>query len=445
MFCKYCGKELDDGSAFCKYCGKAQSTASSAPAQPAAEPPAQNSTADAVQRTMQNVVQKAAQSAAAGANAAQNAVQKAAQSAAVGAVQDAAQNAVHSVMQKAGQPISKEHFLRRLKATCKMLSLAGWVSLLAGALSAVLALFVLLDIILMLNLSGLPVLLILVLFALWFYIFGVHQFWYAAAIEEGLNITLPDGKDDAAWLAFIRENFVLDGAQLSESQPENAVVYLMDGAQMWLTAENGVLHISVKHQKRFNSARSGGHWELQESFHADNLKCALDYFLKEEPLPDSFVQDQKAVHKDKVGKVKKGLVAVTAVIVLILLLISMLPTSPIDSLKDSSWDQYNSTGMTMGEAFGRHFKDVSWDSYKADGRQYIRFTGSFDLEDYGENSAEILFSVDKAGDQYHFVIRESYINGIALSDYEEAALMQYGFDGNADDLISAFFVSWLFG
>ena len=72
---------------------------------------------------------------------------KAAQSAAVGAVQDAAQNAVHSVMQKAGQPISKEQFLRRLKATCKMLSMAGWASLVVGTLLAVLALFVLLDII----------------------------------------------------------------------------------------------------------------------------------------------------------------------------------------------------------------------------------------------------------------------------------------------------------
>lgn len=45
----------------------------------------------------------------------------------------------------------------------------------------------------------------------------------------------------------------------------------------------------------------------------------------------------------------------------------------------------------------------------------------------------------------HFLVFYASINDVVLSDYEEAALMQYGFDGNADDLISAFFVSWLFG
>lgn len=445
MFCKYCGKELDDGSAFCKYCGKAQSTASSAPAQPAAEPPAQNSTADAVQRTMQNVVQKAAQSAAAGADAARNAAQKAAYSAAAGAVQETAQNAVHSVMQKARRPISKEMFLRRLKATCKMLSMAGWASLVVGTLLAVLAALTLLVAIFTLNPAGLSAPLILALVSAWCYFFGVRQFWHAVVVEEGLTVALPAGKSDAEWLASIRDEFSFEGARLSETQPENAVVYLMNRARVQLEAENGVLHIVVKHSRRFNSAESGGHWELQESFHADDLKCALHYFLKGEPLPDSFAQDQKAAHKDKVGSVKKGLVAATVVLVLLVTLIALFGNGPVSALKNSVWSQYDSSGVTLGEAFEQNFYDTSWKATERDGNQYVEFTGLFDVEGYGTNLAEIIFSVKETDSSQHFLVFYASINDVVLSDYEEAALMQYGFDGNADDLISAFFVSWLFG
>lgn len=445
MFCKYCGKELDDGSAFCKYCGKAQSTASSAPAQPAAEPPAQNSTADAVQRTMQNVVQKAAQSAAAGADAARNAAQKAAHSAAAGAVQETAQNAVHSVMQKAGQPISKEQFLRRLKATCKMLSMAGWASLVVGTLLAVLAALTLLVAIFTLNPAGLSAPLILALVSAWCYFFGVRQFWHAVVVEEGLTVALPAGKSDAEWLASIRDEFSFEGARLSETQPENAVVYLMNRARVQLEAENGVLHITVKHSKRFNSAESGGHWELQESFHADDLKCALHYFLKGQPLPDSFVQDQKAAHKDKVGQVKKGIIIATIVIVLLAMLVSLFGQGPVAMLKATTWEQYDSTGVTLGEAFERNFENTSWEVTERDGNQFISFTGTFDVEDYGSNLAEIIFSMKKTGDSYFFNVYIAKINDVILSDYETTALMQYGFNGNSDDLVSAFFVSWLFG
>ena len=414
MFCKYCGKELNEGSAFCKYCGQAQKTASFV--QPVPKTAKQEYAEPAeLQNTVQSVV--------------------------IDAVKDPAQN----VVQKARRPLSKGEFFRCLKATCKLLSLSGWLSLVGVTLSAVLALFVLLDIILMLSLDGLPALLILVLFSAWLYIFGVHQFWHAAVIEEGLNITLPDGKDDAAWLVFIRDKFVFEGAQLSETQPENAVVYLMNGAQIWLTAENNTLHIAVKHHKRFNSARSGGHWELQESFDADNLKCALDYFLKGQSLPDSFVQDQKAAHKDKVGKVKKGLIVTTIVLVLLMILVSLFGQSPISSLKATTWDQYDSSGVTLGEAFEKNFENTSWELSERDGNQFIRFTGTFDVEGYGSNLAEIIFSVKKTGDSYFFSIYYAEINDTVLSDYEQIALMQYAFDGNADDLVSAFFVSWLFG
>ena len=31
MFCKYCGKEIDDNSTFCKHCGKSQDSSSKSP------------------------------------------------------------------------------------------------------------------------------------------------------------------------------------------------------------------------------------------------------------------------------------------------------------------------------------------------------------------------------------------------------------------------------
>ncbi len=34
MFCKYCGKPLDEGSVFCKYCGKQLTENAAAPAPP---------------------------------------------------------------------------------------------------------------------------------------------------------------------------------------------------------------------------------------------------------------------------------------------------------------------------------------------------------------------------------------------------------------------------
>lgn len=399
MFCKYCGKELEDRSSFCKYCGKAQLTAYAEPAKPE-----QNTQLTAASDKLQNAVKSSAHLA-------------------VGKLQNAV------------QPERRAQFIQHLKATCKLLSLAGWASLVVGVLLAVLTVIALLTSIFTLNLSFLTGAGISAIGAAWCYIFGVHQFWNAAAIEGNLTIRLPKGKDDAAWLVHIRDNFNFEGATLTEQQPENALVYLLNDAQMHLTAENGVLRIAVKHSKRFNSARSGGHWELDESFSADNLKCALALFVQGQPLPDNFAQEQKKKHKDKVGKVKKGIVVSTLLLCAIVLICSWLSSGPVDVLKSSVWDSF-STQQTLGEAFDSNFYSTHWESYELYGDDYVRFIGRTNLDGIGVITAELNFLVQDNGDYYHFELTDTYLNDTALSGIEAHALMQYAFDGDAENLVT---------
>ena len=264
MFCKYCGKELDDGSAFCKYCGKAQSTASFCTCAAGCGTPAQNSTADAVQRTMQNVVQKAAQSAAAGADAARNAAQSGVQRRSGCGSGNCSKRRTQRHAESPAGPFQKRCF-EALESDLQRCSpwpggQAWWSALCwlcwrrshcwSPSLRSI-------QPVCRRAHSGPGVCLVL--------LFRRASVLACRRWKKGLLLhCLP--ASDAEWLASIRDEFSFEGARLSETQPENAVVYLMNRARGAAGGENGVLHITVKHSKRFNSAESGGHWELQESF-----------------------------------------------------------------------------------------------------------------------------------------------------------------------------------
>lgn len=392
MFCKYCGKELDERSAFCKYCGKAQPSASVESTKP--------------RRHMRPT-------------------------AAVG-------NSAYP--KKSQMP-----FVKHLKATCKLLSLAGWASLVIGILLAALTVFALLKSIFTLNLSLLTEVGIFAIGAMWCYIFGVHQFWNAAAIEDNLSIKLPKGKDDAAWLVHIRENFNFEGATLTEQQPENALVYLLNDAQMYLTAEDGILRITVKHSKRFNSAKSGGHWELDESFSADDLKCALALFVQGQPLPDNFAQEQKKKHKDKVGKVKKGIIIGSIAMVLLLLIVSIIPPSPLKSLQNCHWG--DSTTQTLSEAFAENFEKGKWDSYKVDGGTMAVFTGVINFTEYfaddeAKLDIELDFMITDKGDYYNYRLVDVKVNNVpipSIYDDYKTIFLDYGLDGDIYKLVETMY------
>lgn len=411
MFCKYCGKKLEDGSAFCKYCGKAQN------AVPAAAP--------AQQQTVQSFAPS------------------------TGGINQTKHTQAAS---------EKMPFKQHLKATCKLLSLSGWVSLIivamAAAISVLLVLAGIVSSILNAEISPLLAGVIIPLpFAAWAYVFGVHQFWNAAAVESALSIVLPKEKSDAEWLGYIRDNFSFEGAVLTEEQPDDAVVYLLRDAQMWLTVDSGVLHITVKHSKRFNSARSGGHWELEESFAADDLKCALTYFVCGQPLPATFRQEQKKKHKNKVGKLKVGIIVAVVVLLLIVL---FMPTfeSPLSSLKNSVWDNYSTT-QTIGEAFAENFENAKWSSHKVDGGTLAVFTGVIDLtqglesfgvydadEETAKISIEMEFLITQEGDYYHYQLEDVYLNDIPIpAAYKDSRgiFLQYGFDGDAQSLLEAMY------
>lgn len=427
MFCKYCGKEIEGTSTFCKYCGKAQNVTTGGPVQQMQAEQVQ--TASATPKTLPQTPPIHSQE--------------------TFKTQETAQQ-TPPVQQANFKKTAENRWqdnpgVKRLKATLKMLSFTGWGSLILGTLFGVFGVLMLVVLLLTMNSELLIGTAASLLIAVWGYVFGVYQFWNAAGVEQGLTVALPNQLGEEEWMEKIRNEFSFQGAVLLDNQPDNALVYLLNDAKMHLSAQNGVLSITVEHSKRFNSAKSGGHWELQESFSADDLKCALAYFVAGQPLPENFAQEQKMRHKDKVGKVKAGIYVGTAVMILVVLIISAFPVSPLASLKDTVWNEYGNTGQTLGEAFENNFESPSWSEYEKDGKRYMRFDGIIDFGQLGESVVEVEFSLKKLEDSYYFLIEGARVNGTPLSDSETAILMQYGFTGDAEELIGSLFLSALFG
>lgn len=427
MFCKYCGKEIEGTSTFCKYCGKAQNVTTGEPVQQMQAEQVQ--TASATPKTLPQTLPIHSQETFKTQETAQQ----------TPPVQQA------NFKKTAENRWKDDPRMKRLKATLKMLSFTGWGSLILGTLFGVFGVLALVVLLITMNSELLIGTAASLLIAVWGYVFGVYQFWNAAGVEQGLTVALPNQLSEEEWMEKIRNEFSFQGAVLLDNQPDNALVYLLNDAKMHLSAQNGVLSITVEHSKRFNSAKSGGHWELQESFSADDLKCALAYFVAGQPLPENFAQEQKMRHKDKVGKVKAGIYVGTAVMILVVLIISAFPVSPLASLKDTVWNEYGNTGQTLGEAFENNFESPSWSEYEKDGKRYMRFDGIIDFGQLGESVVEVEFSLKKLEDSYYFLIEGAKVNGTPLSDSETAILMQYGFTGDAEELIGSLFLSALFG
>lgn len=427
MFCKYCGKEIEGTSTFCKYCGKAQNVTTGEPVQQMQAEQVQ--TASATPKTLPQTLPIHSQETFKTQETAQQ----------TPPVQQA------NFKKTAENRWKDDPRMKRLKATLKMLSFTGWGSLILGTLFGVFGVLALVVLLITMNSELLIGTAASLLIAVWGYVFGVYQFWNAAGVEQGLTVALPNQLSESEWMEKMRNEFSFQGAVLLDNQPDNALVYLLNDAKMHLSAQNGVLSITVEHSKRFNSAKSGGHWELQESFSADDLKCALAYFVAGQPLPENFAQEQKMRHKDKVGKVKVGIYVGTAVMILVVLIISAFPVSPLASLKDTVWNEYGNTGQTLGEAFENNFESPSWSEYEKDGKRYMRFDGIIDFGQLGESVVEVEFSLKKLEDSYYFLIEGAKVNGTPLSDSETAILMQYGFTGDAEELIGSLFLSALFG
>lgn len=427
MFCKYCGKEIEETSTFCKYCGKAQNVTIGGPVQQMQAEQVQ--TASATPKTLPQTPPINSQETFKTQETAQQ----------TPPVQQA------NFKKTAENRWKDDPRMKRLKATLKMLSFTGWGSLILGTLFGVFGVLALVVLLITMNSELLIGTAASLLIAVWGYVFGVYQFWNAAGVEQGLTVALPNQLSEEEWMEKIRNEFSFQGAVLLDNQPDNALIYLLNDAKMHLFAQNGVLSITVEHSKRFNSAKSGGHWELQESFSADDLKCALAYFVAGQPLPENFAQEQKMRHKDKVGKVKVGIYVGTAVMILILFILSGISIGPVSALKQTTWNEYDSTGQTLGEAFDKNFDNTSWKEFEKEGKKYIRFSGFIDLGEMGESLLELEFSARKTGDGYYFLVEEGYANGEPLSSGEISIVMQYGFNGDIEELFASLFLNNLFG
>lgn len=422
MKCNHCGKELADGSRFCKYCGKSQ-------AEPA--PAAQGEASAQAAASEEQAAAPAAlaqQSAMAAASAAQPAP--------AAAPTQGAQAA-----QSGGSPVTpvKVPFGQQFRAMRKMLSYSGWAGMVFVVLFGVLGLLSL-PLIFTKGGDGAVGAVVMLGIAAYCYFFAVHRFWRAAGVECGLQLALPAGRTDAEWLAHIRDGFSYEGAVRQDGADENAVVYLMKKAQMRVTAQDGVLRIGVTHGKYFRSARSGGGWELKESFAADDLLCALAYYLRGEALPVDFAKSQKKRHKDKVGKVETAILIALIALCIVLLAWPMLSGGALGALRRSTWENYSTT-QTLGEAFDEHFENGKWDSEKTEDGTLAVFTGVMDLTEEGIGTGEVRFEfeITKSDDYYYFQLERVAVDGEYLPDEYEAAMLQYGFDGDLMALAMALF------
>ena len=131
--------------------------------------------------------------------------------------------------------------------------------------------------------------------------------------------------------------------------------------------------------------------------------------------------------------------------------VSISPTVCIESARNSihpkqtTWNEYDSTGQTLGEAFDKNFDNTSWKEFEKEGKKYIRFSGFIDLGEMGESLLELEFSARKTGDGYYFLVEEGYANGEPLSSGEISIVMQYGFNGDIEELFASLFLNNLFG
>lgn len=410
MKCNHCGKELADGSRFCKYCGKPQAEPTSA-AQ--GEASAQAAASE----------EKAAASAALAQQPAMSAVPTA-QPAPAAAPAQGAQTA-----QSGGSPVPpvKVTFGQQFRALFIAFSGTGGLApaMIFGVLGLLLALAALGGDSIVALLSA-----ILLLAAASEYIFSGHQFWRAAGIECGLQLTLPAGRTDAEWLAHIRDGFSYEGAARQDSEDENAVVYRMEKTPMCVTVQNGVLRIKVTHTGRFHLFDTGRS-ELKESMAADDLLCALAYYLRGEALPADFAQRQKIRHKDKVNKGKIVAFIALAVALIELVALGTRYDSALGALQRSTWDNYSTT-QTLGEAFDQNFDDGKWSSQKTGDGTLAVFTGVMDLSEEGIGTGEVRFEfeITKSEDYYYFQLERVAVDGEYLPDEYEAAMLRYGFDGD---------------
>lgn len=415
MKCNHCGKELADGSRFCKYCGK-----------PQAEP------TSAAQGEASAQAAASEEKAAAPVALAQQPAMSAAQPAPAAAPAQGAQAA-----QSGGSPVPpvKVTFGQQFRAMRKILSVSGWAGMVFTVLFGALGLLTLPFSFVRGSDSAVGSVVMLGI-AAFCYFFSVHRFWRAAGVECGLQLALPADRTDAEWLAHIRDGFSYEGAVRQDGVDENAIDYLMGKAQMRVTAQDGVLRIGVTHGKRFRSARSGGGWELKESFAADDLLCALAYDLRGEALPTDFVKSQKKRHKDKVGKVETAICVAFIALCLVLLAWPMFSGGALGALRRSTWDNYSTT-QTLGEAFDEHFENGKWDSEKTEDGTLAVFTGVMDLTAIGSDKVDVRFEflITESEDYYYYSLERVVANDQVMPDEYAMPLFKYGFDGDAMTLL----------
>lgn len=127
--------------------------------------------------------------------------------------------------------------------------------------------------------------------------------------------------------------------------------------------------------------------------------------------------------------------AAAAGIVLMLLMLVVygdLFRTPATDIQDTYWE-YSST-QSLGEAFERNFSGGDWEDYTYYGEPYIRFSGAVHA---GLLDLYVQIQFRYSEEEESFYLEGATVNDQAVSYTTTQALMQYGFDGDVDELFSS--------
>ena len=137
----------------------------------------------------------------------------------------------------------------------------------------------------------------------------------------------------------------------------------------------------------------------------------------------------------KIGEMVNHIGCVLVGCVLLVYLVGGLEIfrTPADFIQDTYWEQYSET-VSLGQAFEQNYKRTSWEDRTIGQDTYVLFSGVIRTSISNLN-VEILYEYDDENEIFYLDCAS--INDIEVSNLTAAALMQYGYDGDAESLLQS--------
>lgn len=141
------------------------------------------------------------------------------------------------------------------------------------------------------------------------------------------------------------------------------------------------------------------------------------------------VNDNTHVHQENKSIFKKAGTIFSAIITIIVLIISIRACTMSDedvnnlvknfiptyatAIQNDKPAGYN-TSLTYGQAFNRYFKNCKWSEETRNSEPIVRFTGIFDNGNDTYSKAEVIFTITDMGDEFYYNIDTVIVDGLDL-------------------------------